>query len=385
MLKLLMILTVVALVALPSQPLAGQDAPTVTLADTVTAQDKELAVALDLTSLEVGESWRADVYGGAPAVLIDECNGARMGESQEVEVALTAPTTVGVATSTCPIATGYVVQLEVDYNAGTISTYTSETFEVRAAEPEWGDEVYFTLDLPSVEHRVANDILTLAVKPVVGSQETHVVINNTLPYIRFDAGRLTATSTPELFTLSIEIPDSDSRFMSYSVRGSTYAGESALRLHLDRDAQYLIPSQEYAYTAFTSPRYAARIPLAPVPLPPGLQTPIPADKRLTLGIRQVLDALPTGTADSVDEDSLSTTLVFLIAVVLGGIAGVGFQVAPGLNGMNVVVAGVGLGVAVFALVWFGVGSTVGGLPYTVTVPPLLLPFLVAGIGLKGKL
>ena len=216
MLKLLMILTVVALVALPSQPLAGQDAPTVTLADTVTAQDKELAVALDLTSLEVGESWRADVYGGAPAVLIDECNGARMGESQEVEVALTAPTTVGVATSTCPIATGYVVQLEVDYNAGTISTYTSETFEVRAAEPEWGDEVYFTLDLPSVEHRVANDILTLAVKPVVGSQETHVVINNTLPYIRFDAGRLTATSTPELFTLSIEIPDSDSRFMSYS-------------------------------------------------------------------------------------------------------------------------------------------------------------------------
>ena len=175
MLKLLMILTVVVLVALPAQPLVGQDAPTVTLADTVTAQDKELAVALDLTSLEVGESWRADVYGGAPAVLIEECNGAGMGESQEVEVALTAPTTVVVATSTCPIATGYVVHLEVDYNAGTISTYTSETFEVRAAEPEWGDEVYFTLDLPSVEHRVGNDILTLAVKPVVGSQETHVL------------------------------------------------------------------------------------------------------------------------------------------------------------------------------------------------------------------
>ena len=173
--------------------------------------------------------------------------------------------------------------------------------------------------------------------------------------------------------------------MSYSVRGATYAGESALRLHLERDAQYLIPAQEYAYTAFTARRYVARIPLAPVPLPAGMQTPIPADKRLTLGIRQVLDSFPTATADSVDEDSLSTTLVFLIAVVLSGIAGVGFQVAPGLNGLNVVVAGVCLGVAVFALVWFGVGSTVGGLPYTVTVPPLLLSFLVAGIAFKGKL
>ena len=169
------------------------------------------------------------------------------------------------------------------------------------------------------------------------------------------------------------------------MRGATYAGESNLRLHLERDAQYLIAAQEYAYTAFTSPRYAARIPLAPVPLPAGMQTPIPADKRLTLGIRQVLDTFPTGTDDRVDEDSLSTTLTFLIAVVLGGIAGIGFQVAPGMNGINVVVAGVCLGVAVFALVWFGVGSTVGGLPYTVTMPPLLLPFLVAGIALKGKL
>ena len=138
MTKLLTLLTVGVLVVLSAQPLASQGAPTITLADTVTAQDKALAVVLDLTSLEVGESWRADVYGGAPAVLIEECSGEGMGESQEVEVALTSPTTVGVATSTCPIATGYVVHLEVDYNAGTISTYTSETFEVRAAEPEGG-------------------------------------------------------------------------------------------------------------------------------------------------------------------------------------------------------------------------------------------------------
>ena len=257
---------------------------------------------------------------------------------------------------------------------------------ILAEQPRSGEENYFTLTLPTVEHRYSGGILSLQVSPVRGTEHSHVVINNTFPPLSFSTPRTGAGQ--QLYTLRVRV-DPTAQAVSYNVRGAFYnAAETDVEITLessdDGDTTYPVPAESWVYTPYTPARFVRLQPFAEVEAPASLLTPVPSDARLDLAISQVLNGAGFGEEGEegvISVPSAKTSLVFFSSLILGMSGAV--ATAKGTRSPSMV--NVFVGMMLFTMTWAILGLTIAGLPPGVVLPPLLLPLLLAIPILKGRL
>ena len=254
---------------------------------------------------------------------------------------------------------------------------------ILAQQSRSGEENYFTLALPAVEHRYSDGILSLQVSPVRGTEHSHVVINNTFPPLSFSTPRIGAGQ--QLYTLRMRV-DPTAQAVSYNVRGAFYnPAETEVEITLessdDGDTTYPVPAESWVYTPYTPARFVRLQPLVQVDAPANFLTPVPTDARLDLAIRQVLTGAGVAEEGVLSVPSAKTSLVFFGSLILGMSGAV--ATAKGTRSPSLV--NIFVGMMLFTMTWAILGLTIAGLPPGVVLPPLLLPLLLAIPLLKGRL
>ena len=260
-------------------------------------------------------------------------------------------------------------------------------------EPEPANQSVLTLDKPGVEHYLIAPSIIFAVAPVLGTDTTEILLNNTLPVLSFSTDR-TATSSPPLYTLRVQLTPQQlaDPYVSYAIRGRRFAGDSDLTVLLSNGQEVVIPAYSYAYTPYTPTQYVpTRDRDEPYPLPkdsddtvsPLMATSGP-DHRVQAAWLDILRIFGKD-AEWSGADSGRTTVVFVVSIALGLFACGAAGVAAGRTQVRATPVVVFSGSLVFTMCWGLAGPMFAGVPWAVALPPLVIPIVVLVVLVKSKI